>query len=104
MQIDIEDSIGIIQKVANNGKMLWELHEGEVVSITYNRYSGRRVKARGFYTFDDDAITDIENNTAWMKESPALTLVNEPFILTDELRQRANRWIETQNARGDDDA
>jgi hypothetical protein len=40
---------------------------------------------------------DIEANTKWMVENERLILVCEPFILTDELRQRVEGWIEREN-------
>lgn len=98
MQIKIGDTIGLISKVKfnmrDNRENYWDLTEGKVKSITINS-KGRRVKAEHYYTMD---AYDIETNTQWMLESDRLILTCEPFILTDELRQRVEKWIEKENA------
>jgi len=99
MEINVKcgDTIGIINKVLFNMKddrtNYWKLSEGKVKSITINS-RGRRVKADHFYTMGAE---DIEANTKWMVENERLILVCEPFILTDELRQRVEGWIEREN-------
>ena len=52
------------------------------------------MKADHFYTLDAD---EIEANTKWMLEAERLILTHEPFILTDELRERVTKWIEREN-------
>lgn len=99
MEIEVKrgDTIGIVNKVLFNMKddrtNYWKLSEGKVKSITINS-RGRRVKADHFYTMGAE---DIEANTKWMVENERLILVCEPFILTDELRQRVEGWIEREN-------
>jgi len=99
MEINVKcgDTIGIVNKVLFNMKddrtNYWKLSEGKVKSITLNS-RGRRVKADHFYTMGAE---DIEANTKWMVENERLILVCEPFILTDELRQRVEGWIERDN-------
>lgn len=97
LTVKLGDTIGLINKVLFNMKddrtNYWSLSEGKVKSITLNR-KGRRVKAEHFYTLDAD---EIEANTKWMLETECLILTCEPFILTDELRERVNRWIEAEN-------
>jgi hypothetical protein len=97
MQIKIGDTIGLINKVKfnmrDNRENYWDLTEGKVKSITINS-KGRRVKAEHYYTMD---AYDIETNTQWMLESDRLILTGEPFVLTDELRKRVERWIEREN-------
>lgn len=99
-QVQLGDTIGLINKVLFNMKddreNYWKLSEGKVKSITLNR-KGRRVKADHFYTLDAE---EIESNTKWMLESDRLILTREPFILTDELRHRVERWIERENREG----
>lgn len=96
-QVQIGDSIGLLNKVLFNMKddrtNYWKLTEGKVKSITQNS-KGRRVKADHFYTLDAE---EIEFNTHWMEQANGLVIVTEPFILTDELRERVNRWIEQEN-------
>lgn len=96
--VKLGDSIGLIQKVlwCNDGREnYWKLSEGKVKSINLNS-KGRRVKADHFYTL---GAQEIEENTEWMLEDKNIILVAEPFILTDELRERVNHWIERENRR-----
>jgi len=98
IEVKLGDSIGLVNKVLFNMKddrtNYWRLSEGKVKSITLNR-KGRRVKADHFYMLDAE---DIEDNTKWLLENDRLILTAEPFILTDELRQRVEAWIEQENA------
>lgn len=97
--VKLGDSIGVIQKVLWSGdgrENYWKMSEGKVKSININS-KGRRVKADHFYTLD---AQEVEANTEWMLADKNIILVCEPFILTDELRERVNRWIEREN-RGD---
>ena len=48
----------------------------------------RRISSRG------DRVVD---NANWMKDSPGLILVGEPFLLDDELREKCLRWCEWAN-------
>ena len=100
MTVQIGDTIGLVNKILFNMKddrtNYWKLSEGKVKSITMDS-KGRRVKADHFYALDAE---EIESNTKWMLECKTLILQSEPFILTDELRARVERWIETENAKG----
>ena len=40
---------------------------------------------------------EIEENAKLLKENPGIMLVCEPFLLDDELRDRAIRWVEWAN-------
>lgn len=97
VHVHVGDTIGLIIKVLfnmkDNRENYWKLTEGKVKSITLNS-KGRRVKADHFYTLDAE---EIESNTNWMLESDRLILTREPFILTDNLRARIERWIEREN-------
>ena len=97
LTVNIGDSVGLIYKVLFNSKdnreNYWKLCEGKVKSITINS-KGRHVKADHFYTLDAE---EIELNTKWMIEAERLILTREPFILTEELRERVNMWIEQEN-------
>lgn len=97
MTVKVGDTIGLISKVLfnmrDNRENYWKLSEGKVKSITINS-KGRRVKADHFYTLDAE---EIELNTKWMLENERLILTSEPFILTDELRQRVEKWIGREN-------
>lgn len=95
--VKVGDTIGLVIKVLFNmhddRTNYWQLDEGKVKSITINS-KGRRVKAEHFRTLDAD---EIEANTKWMEGTERLILTCEPFILTDELRQRVERWIAREN-------
>ena len=99
VHVHVGDTIGLIIKVLfsmkDNRENYWKLTEGKVKSITLNS-KGRRVKADHFYTLDAE---EIESNTKWMLENDYLILTGEPFILSDKLRTRVERWIEHENAK-----
>ena len=99
-KVKVGDMIGIIRKVLfdmQGRENYWKLTEGKVKFITINS-KGRRVKADHYYTLDAE---DIEFNTHYMEETKQLILTHEPFILTDELRERVTRWIERENTEAD---
>ena len=102
LEIKIGDTIGLVYKVLFNMRddrtNYWTLSEGKVKSITLNR-KGRRIKADHFYTLD---AREVEENTQWMLESERLILTGEPIILTEEIRQRVEAWIERENAKAGD--
>ena len=96
MEIKRGDIIGEIIRVFFDNKgneNYYKLVEGKVKSITFNS-KGKRIKADHFYTLDGE---EVEFNTDWLLKAPHLVLTHEPFILTDELRDRANRWIKFAN-------
>lgn len=97
--VKLGDTIGLVTKILFDGKgreNYWKLDEGKVKSITLNK-KGRRVKAEHFYTLDAE---EIEFNTNWMIKAQNIIVTHEPFILTDELRQRVENWINRQNDGG----
>ena len=53
-----------------------------------------RVYSKKFNPLDYEEIVD---NANMMKENPGIILVQEPFLLDDELREKAIRWIEWAN-------
>jgi hypothetical protein len=40
---------------------------------------------------------EIADNATFMKEHPGIIIVNEPFLLDDELREKAIKWVEWAN-------
>lgn len=40
---------------------------------------------------------DVADNAATMKQYPNVILVNEPFLLDDELRDKCTKWVEWAN-------
>lgn len=55
---------------------------------------GDRVYSKMFVPLDYEEIVD---NANLMKENSGLILVGEPFLLDDELREKAIRWVEWAN-------
>ena len=55
---------------------------------------GDRVYSKGFYPIDYETIV---NNAQIMKENPIIILVQEPFLLDDELRGKCIKWVEWAN-------
>ena len=53
-----------------------------------------RVYSKMFYPIDYDEIV---SNAKIMKENPSVILVREPFLLDDELREKALKWVEWAN-------
>lgn len=62
----------------------------------------RRISSRGdrvyskmlMFPVDYEEIVD---NARMMKENSGIILVREPFLLDDELREKATRWVEWAN-------
>ena len=96
MEVKRGDIIGEIIRVSSDSKgneNFYKLVEGKVKSITFNS-KGKRIKADHFYTLDGE---EVEFNTNWLLKAPRLVLTHEPFVLTDELRDRVNGWIKFKN-------
>lgn len=55
---------------------------------------GDRVYSKLFHPLD---YSEIVENAQMMKEHPGIMLVQEPFLLDDELRERCIRWVEWAN-------
>ena len=55
---------------------------------------GDRVYSKMFYPLDYEEVVD---NANMMKDNSSLILVGEPFLLDDELREKAVRWVEWAN-------
>lgn len=62
----------------------------------------RRITSRGdrvyskmlMYPVDYEEIVDTANE---MKENPGIIVVQEPFLLDDELREKVTRWVDWAN-------
>ena len=55
---------------------------------------GDRVYSKLFYPLDYEEIVE---NANMMKGKSGLILVDSPFLLDDELREKAVRWVEWAN-------
>lgn len=62
----------------------------------------RRISSRGDRVYSKMLLhpvdyEEIVDNAKIMKENPSLILVQEPFLLDDELRDRVTKWVEWAN-------
>lgn len=62
----------------------------------------RKINSRGDKIYSKMLIDPIDyeeivDNANWMKENPNLILVTEPFLLDDELREKAIKWVDWAN-------
>lgn len=55
---------------------------------------GDRVYSKRFCPLDYEEIVD---NANMMKKNPRLILVQEPFLLDDELRDKVTQWVDWAN-------
>lgn len=55
---------------------------------------GDRVYSKRFRPIDYEEIVD---NASYMNGNSGLILVEEPFLLNDELREKVIRWVEWAN-------
>lgn len=55
---------------------------------------GDRVYSKSFYPLDYEEIVD---NANMMKKNSRLILVQEPFLLDDELRDKVTQWVDWAN-------
>lgn len=65
---------------------------------SYTRRIGSRsdtVRSKLFYCSLD--YEDVASNTRILQKNPKLVLVNEPFFVDDELRERIKKWVEWAN-------
>lgn len=53
-----------------------------------------RIYSKLIYPIDYQEIVD---NANMMKKDQGIIIVNEPFLLDDELREKAIRWVEWAN-------
>lgn len=62
----------------------------------------RRINSRGDRVYSKMLQHPVEyeeivDNAEIMKKNPSLILVREPFLLDDELKDRATKWVEWAN-------
>lgn len=55
---------------------------------------GDRVYSKSFCPLD---YSEIAENAKLMKENPGIILVQEPFLLDDDLREKCMKWVEWAN-------
>lgn len=62
----------------------------------------RRISSRGDRVYSKILLfpvdyEEIVDNANIMKKNPQLILVSEPFLLDDELKEKATKWVEWAN-------
>lgn len=98
MIMKVGDSIGgIYKKTSADGKEYWELVEGKITKIVQNS-RGTKVYSKRFYAIDLDKI---EVNTEIMGKASGWILTREVMLLTPEIRNECERWVQWANENPD---
>ena len=91
----IGDTIGYIIKSQKFGETEWKWKLVETnVDRLYICKDGVRVYTKSFRALYDD---EIRSNTNIITGNSKLILVQEPFLLNDDLRERVTQWVEWMN-------
>ena len=85
----VGDSIGYISKRNDT----WKLIEDRINAVRLTK-NGTRLYFKNFRPLD---YNDVIHNTEWLTGNNKIMLVQEPLLLTDELRARVEKWIEWAN-------
>lgn len=88
--------IGYIQKydLSQNPHLTERFKFVEDTFIRRISSRGDRVYSKRFYPLDYEEIVD---NANMMKKNSRLILVQEPFLLDDELRDKVTQWVDWAN-------
>lgn len=91
--INVGDIIGYISKSVDPKGYF--LREAKVTSVRICK-AGIRVYSKEFRPFD---LQEIQVNTAWLIKNKTIVLIQEPILLTPELKARLENWckLATQN-------
>ena len=87
------DSIGMINKKYNEENFEWYLIEDKITSMRMCK-DGMRIYSKRFRPLDYEDV--ISNNNILM-ENNRIMLIREVLLLTDEVRERVEAWIEWAN-------
>lgn len=91
------DTIGYIsRRTGEDGKATFKYIESKIKSVRIGK-KGTKVYSDRFRPLDAE---DIEFNTNWLKDSPSLILVQEPFITNPELAERCRANVDYWNEHG----
>lgn len=89
----VGQSIGMIRKSQNeNGQSFYRLDESDIRVISLTK-KGVRVYTKFFIPLYD---RDIRSATEMMLDRNII-FIQEPFLLTDKAREKAQRWIDLVN-------
>ena len=99
--LNIDDSVGMIQKVSKNGVESWRLVEDKINKIDITKKYGKRYHVKSkFYPLDAE---DVDSNTEMMENAvnKGYIFTSEVFGLNDITRPFAERWVEFANQNPD---
>lgn len=94
----VGDSIGMITKKYKEGNVEWCLVEGKITGIRMCK-NGMRIYSKKFQPLDYEDV--ISNNNILMGNN-RIMLVREVLLLTDEVRERVEAWVEWANENKDE--
>lgn len=99
--LNIDDSVGMIQKVSKNGVESWRLVEDKINKIDITKKYGKRYHVKSkFYPLDAE---DVDSNTEMMENAvnKGYIFTSEVFGLNDITRPFAERWVKFANQNPD---
>ena len=95
----VGDNIGwLYKKRLADGTDMWALLESKITKIVQNG-SGTKVYSKCFYPID---IEEIEENTEIMQEANGWINTRDVVLLTDEIRNKCERWVKWANENMDE--
>ena len=76
----------------------WKLTEDRINAVRLTKNNEVRLYFKNFRPLDHDEVI---HNTEWLTGNNKVMLVQEPLLLTSELRARVENWIEWANENPD---
>ena len=84
---------GIYKSNNSDDSEYWKLIDSKITKIVQNS-KGTKIYSKNFYPL---YLEDVELNTELMENANGYILTREVFYLTDEIRNKCERWIEWAN-------
>ena len=84
---------GIYKRNNSDGSEYWKLIDSKITKIVQN-LKGTKIYSKNFHPLD---LEDVKLNTELMEKADRYILIKEVFYLTDEIRNKCERWIEWAN-------
>ena len=95
--ITTKDKIGYIRRQENpDGTTTFKLIEAKIKSVRIGK-KGTSVYSDRFRALDAE---ELEENAELMSDTSKLILVNEPFIMNDEMSERLKKVVDHWNKHG----
>lgn len=85
----IGESIGIILNIHSKKKYI--LFESKIKCIKITKKKTKLYCEDVFSSLDEN---EVKENTEWLKGNKNIILLDSPFLIDDEIRERANKWCE----------